>query len=155
MRGKPAPKRAIAADSRYQRVDVAKFINYIMEQGKKATAQKIVYATFDKIAEKTKKNPIEIFEEALKNVSPVVEVRSRRVGGGNYQIPVPVRVERRQMLSFRWLIGAARNGKGRPMHVKLAQEIMAAAEGEGAAIKKKQDIHRMAESNRAFAHFAR
>ncbi|MFA5953960.1 MAG: 30S ribosomal protein S7 [Patescibacteria group bacterium] len=155
MRGKQAPKRTIAPDPKFQRVDIAKFINYIMGRGKKAAAQKIVYGMFDIVAAKTKKNPTEVFDEAIKNVAPVVEVRSRRVGGGNYQIPVPVRVERRQMLAYRWIIEAARNGKGRPMQQKLAHEIMSAAEGEGAAIKKKLDIHRMAESNRAFSHFAR
>jgi len=155
MRGKKATRRPIATDPKYHRVDVAKFINCVMERGKKSVAQTIVYRALDIIAEKTKKDAVVVFEEAIKNVSPVVEVRSRRVGGGNYQIPVPVRVERRQMLSFRWIIDAAKSSKGRPMQQKLAAEIMSAANNEGSAIKKKQDIHRMAESNRAFSHFAR
>lgn len=155
MRGKRSTRRAIAPDQKYRSVEVAKFINYVMERGKKTVAQKIVYGTFDMIAEKTKLNPMEVFETAIKNVSPVVEVRSRRVGGANYQIPVPVRPERRMMLAYRWIIEAAAAAKGRPMKEKLATEIMAAANNEGSAMKKKQDVHRMAEANRAFAHFAR
>jgi len=155
MRGKKAPKRTITPDPRYNSPVVAKFINYIMSGGKKSTAQKIVYGAFDIIGEKTKKPPLSIFEEAMKNLAPTLEVRSRRVGGANYQIPVPVRTERRLTLSLRWLITAARTKKGRPMTEKLASEIMAAAKEEGEAIKKKQDVQRMAESNRAFAHFAR
>ena len=155
MRGKQAPKRTTEPDPKFHRADVAKFINCVMERGKKTVAQKIVYGMLEIVATKTQKDPVAIFEEAVRNVSPVVEVRSKRVGGGNYQIPVPVRAERRQMLAFRWLIAAANNGKGRPMAQKLAGEVMAAANNEGAAIKKKLDIHRMAESNRAFSHFAR
>lgn len=155
MRGKQAPKRSIDPDPKFHRVDLAKFINNVMERGKKTVAQKIVYGMLDIVAEKTKKDPISVFEEAVRNVAPVVEVRSKRVGGGNYQIPIPVRVERRQMLAFRWLIDAAQRGKGRPMAQKLAAEFIAASNNEGAAIKKKLDIHRMAESNRAFSHFAR
>jgi small subunit ribosomal protein S7 len=155
MRGKRAPRRQIAPDPRYQSVDVAKFVNYVMERGKKIAAQKIVYGMLEAVGEQTKQNPLEVFEAAVKNVSPVVEVRSRRVGGANYQIPIPVRSERRLMLAYRWLIEAARSAKGRPMRQKLAAEVLAAANNEGAAIKKKQDVHRMAEANRAFAHFAR
>lgn len=155
MRGKQAPKRPVAPDPKFNRVDIAKFINYIMERGKKSVAQKVVYGMFDIIAEKTKKDPLVVFEEAIKNVAPAIEVRSRRVGGSNYQIPTPVRSERRQMLAYRWIIAAAAAGKGRPMAQKLAYEVMAAAQGEGGAMKKKLDVQRMAESNRAFAHFAR
>lgn len=155
MRGKKAPKRQIAPDPKYHSVEIAKLVNCVMERGKKTIAQKIVYGMMEIVAEKTKKDAIEVFEEALKNVQPVVEVKSRRVGGANYQIPIPVRPERRLMLAYRWLIDAAKSGKGRPMMEKLATEIMAAANNEGAAIKKKQDVHRMAEANRAFAHFAR
>lgn len=155
MRGKAAPKRKMIPDEKYNSPELGKFINYVMERGKKTIAQKIVYGMLDIIAEKTKRNPMEVFEEAVKNVSPVVEVRSRRVGGSNYQIPVPVRPERRMMLSYRWIIDAAAAGKGRPMKEKLATELMNAANNEGSAIKKKQDVHRMAEANRAFAHFAR
>ena len=155
MRGKSAPRRRMIPDPKFNNPELGKFINYIMERGKKTIAQKIVYQMLDIVADKTKKNPLEVFEEAVRNVSPVVEVRSRRVGGANYQIPVPVRPERRLMLSYRWIIEAAASGKGRPMHEKLAAEIMNAANNEGAAMKKKQDVHRMAEANRAFAHFAR
>ncbi|OGL67973.1 30S ribosomal protein S7 [Candidatus Uhrbacteria bacterium RIFCSPLOWO2_12_FULL_46_10] len=155
MRGKRAVKRAIQPDQKYRSTDLAKFINYVMERGKKTVAQKVVYGMLDIVAEKTKLNPLEVFETAIKNVSPVVEVRSRRVGGANYQIPVPVRPERRMMLSYRWIIEAAAGAKGRPMKEKLAAEILSAANNEGAAIKKKMDVHRMAEANRAFAHFAR
>jgi small subunit ribosomal protein S7 len=155
MRGKPAPKRNILPDPKYARVDIAKFINYIMSGGKKTTAQKVVYGAFDLIAEKTKKDPLEIFDEAMKNVSPVLEVKSKRVGGANYQIPLQVRAERRTQLAFRWIVNAARTVKGKPMAVRLANELMAAAENGGDAVKKKQDVQRMAEANRAFAHFAR
>ncbi len=155
MRGKPAPKRKIASDPKYHNIIVAKFINTIMRNGKKTTAQKVLYTAFDRIAEKTKGDPVVFFDNALKNVTPIVEVKSRRIGGSNYQIPTPVRIERRQALAFRWLIAAAKGGKGRPMAEKLADELMAAAKNEGAAVKKREDVHRMAEANRAFAHFAR
>lgn len=155
MRGKQAPKRDIQGDPKYGRPDVAKFINYIMKGGKKTTAQKIVYQAFDRISEKTKKDPIEIFDAAMKNVGPLLEVKSKRVGGANYQIPMQVRAERRIQLAYRWMLTAARSVKGKPMAERLANEIMAAAEGMGEAVKKKQDVQRMAEANRAFAHFAR
>lgn len=155
MRGKQAPKRKIAADPKYQSIIVAKFINAVMRRGKKATAQKVVYKALERVVEKTKGEALPLFETAIKNIAPVVEVRSKRIGGSNYQVPIPVRVERRQALAFRWLIGAARGGKGRPMHEKLADEIVGATKNEGAAIKKREDVHRMAEANRAFAHFAR
>lgn len=147
--------REITPDPRYGSEKIAKFTNYIMERGKKSVAQSIVYGAFDIIAEKTKKEPLEVFEAALKEITPALEVRSRRVGGANYQVPMPVRGNRKQALAFRWLIAAAKSKKGRPMAQKLANEIMAAAEGEGDAVRKKTDVHRMAESNRAFAHFAR
>lgn len=155
MRGKQAPKRKIAPDPKYHNALVAKFINTIMRRGKKATAQKVVYRAFERVQEKTKNDPVTAFDTAIKNIAPVVEVKSRRIGGSNYQVPIPVRVERRQALAFRWIIGAAKSGKGRPMHEKLADEIIAAAKNEGAAVKKREDVHRMAEANRAFAHFAR
>ncbi len=154
MRGKRATKRIILPDPRYQSTVVAKFINYIMERGKKSVARKIVYQSFDVVAEKTKKDPRDVFEQAIKNVGPMVEVRSRRVGGANYQIPVEVRTDRRQALAFRWIIDAAYHKKGRPMYLKLADEFIAAADNQGDAIKKKEDVLRMAEANRAFAHFA-
>ena len=155
MRGKKASRRKLIPDPKYSNPELGKFINYVMERGKKTVAQKIVYGMMAIVEEKTKKNPLEVFEEAVRNVAPVVEVRSRRVGGSNYQIPVPVRPERRMMLAYRWIIDAAASGKGRPMKEKLASEIINAANNEGLAMKKKADVHRMAEANRAFAHFAR
>lgn len=140
---------------KYDSVRVTKFINSIMESGKKETARKIIYGAFDVIKEKTKtENPVEVFENALKNVGPVMEVRSRRVGGANYQVPREVRPERRQALSFKWIIEAARNKKGVPMHMKIADELIAASNNEGEAVKKRENTHKMAEANKAFAHFA-
>ncbi len=155
MRGKQAPKRLIQPDPTYQNTVVAKFINYVMREGKKSIAQKVVYRAFEHIAERTKQPPLEVFDAALKNVMPLLEVRGRRIGGANYQIPVPVRGDRKYSLSFRWILQAARTKKGKPMHEKLAAELMAAAQREGDAVKKKNDVHKMAEANRAFAHFAR
>lgn len=155
MRGKQAPKRKILSDPKYASPVVAKFINNVMERGKKSTAQKIVYTAFDTLEAKAKKPAIEVFTEAIKNVSPLLEVKSKRVGGANYQIPIQVRAERRQQLAFRWILTAARSKKGKPMAEKLATELLAAAENQGDAVKKKQDVQRMAEANRAFAHFAR
>ena len=154
MRGKQAPKRGIKADPRFQRIDLAKLINKIMERGKKTTSQKIVYSAFDYISEKTKQDPLEIFDQATKNVTPALEVKSRRVGGANYQIPVPVAGGRRLALAYRWIIAAAQGRKGKPMSQKLAEELLSAAKGEGDAVKKREDTHRMAEANKAFAHFA-
>lgn len=125
-----------------------------MWSGKKETARKIVYGALAIVAEKTKTDAMEVFELAIKNTSPLIEVRSRRIGGANYQVPREVRPERRQALSYRWIINAARGGKGRPMEEKLADEIINASKGEGAAVKKREDTHKMAESNKAFAHFA-
>ena len=155
MRGKQAIKRKIEGDIRYNDVDVAKFINYIMKGGKKSVAQSIIYGAFDIIKETTKQDPRHVFNKALKKISPLLEVRGKRIGGANYQIPYQVRGERRFTLGSRWLIEAAKSRKGKPMKIKLADEIIAAAQGEGAAIKKKETVHKMAESNRAFAHFAR
>ncbi len=155
MRGKQAPKRKILSDPKYSSQVVAKFINYVMERGKKSTAQKIVYASFATLEEKTKTPAMDVFNEALKNISPLLEVKSKRVGGANYQVPIQVRAERRQQLAFRWILNAARSKKGKPMAEKLANELLAASKNEGDAVKKKQDVQRMAEANRAFAHFAR
>lgn len=155
MRGKQAPRRKIGNDPKYANMAVAKFINYVMLDGKKTTAQKIVYGAFDKIQEKTKKEPVEVFETAIKNVSPLLEVKSKRVGGANYQIPLQVRAERRMQLAYRWILIAARAKKGKPMIDKLADELLLAADNQGEAVKKKMDVQRMAEANRAFAHFAR
>jgi len=126
-----------------------------MKDGKKNIAQEIVYKAFDLMGEKTKQSPVEVFDRALKNVTPTLEVKSKRVGGANYQVPMPVRGDRRYMLAYRWLLEAARSKKGRPMADKLADELVAASKNEGEAVKKKMDVQRMAEANRAFAHFAR
>ncbi len=155
MRGKQAPKRKIIADPKYNNLSVAKFTNYIMERGKKTVAQKIIYSAFDIIKEKTKKEGVQIFEQAIKKVGPTVEICGRRVGGANYQIPFPVREQRRFTLACRWIIVAAKKIKGKPMCAKLADVLMQSAKGEGPAIKKREDTHRMAEANKAFAHFAR
>ncbi|MBI4087624.1 MAG: 30S ribosomal protein S7 [Candidatus Liptonbacteria bacterium] len=155
MRKKRVYKKYHEPDMTYDRIDVGRFINYVMRDGKKSTAERIVYSAFDRVKELTKEEPAKVFEKALENVSPVLEVKSRRVGGANYQVPMEVRPERRFMLATRWIIGAARSRKGKGMAIKLAEEIVAASKNEGAAIKKKQDTHRMAEANRAFAHFAR
>lgn len=154
MRHKPAPKRSIVPDIRYNSVLVSRFINHIMHQGKKTTSQKIVYGAFDIIKEKTKKDPLETFELAVQNTSPLLEVKSRRIGGANYQVPREVRGERKVTLALRWIIDAARNKKGKPMAQKLAEELLMASKKEGAAIKKRDDTQRMAEANKAFAHFA-
>ncbi|MBP9864180.1 30S ribosomal protein S7 [Patescibacteria group bacterium] len=155
MRGKQAPKRQIGTDIKFASPVVAKLINYVMKDGKKSTAQRIVYQALDIIEEKTKTPAIDTFNTAVNNISPLLEVKSKRVGGANYQIPMQVRAERRTQLAFRWLLLAARSKKGKPMAEKLATEILAAAENQGDAVKKKQDVQRMAEANRAFAHFAR
>lgn len=155
MRGKRAPKRKILPDPKYKSVHVAKFVNYIMRRGKKTVAHGVVYGAFEMLREKTKQDPLEIFDQAIKNVSPVLEVKSRRVGGANYQIPIPVRGERKTALAYHWIIGAARHKKGKPMAEKLANELLDAYNNQGDAVKKKMDVHRMAEANRAFAHFAR
>ena len=155
MRGKQAKKRQVTPDPKYGNVQIAKFINYIMLDGKKSVAQRIVYDALDIIGDKTKQSPLDIFDLALKNVMPSLEVKSRRVGGANYQVPMPVRGDRRYVLAFRWIIAAARSKKGRPMAERLAGELLSASQEEGDAVKKKQDVQKMAEANRAFAHFAR
>ena len=155
MRGKQAPVRKLIGDRKYGNPLVTKLINYVMLDGKKVTAERIVYGAFD-IAEKNLKRPaMDIFEDVMKNVVPAVEVRSRRVGGANYQIPTPVKGNRRHALAFRWMLDAARGRKGKPIAERLAAEIIAAANNEGDAVKKRADVVRMAEANRAFAHFAR
>ncbi len=153
-RQKKIKRRELLPDLVYDNVDVAKFINYIMRKGKKTIARKIVYGAFNIVKEKTKKEPLEIFEQALKNTSPVLEVKPRRVGGATYQIPVEVRGNRKLALAMRWIIQAAKSKKGKPMKEKLAEEIMSAASNTGWAVKKKEDTHKMAEANRAFAHFS-
>jgi len=147
-------KRETLPDFVYNDPKVAKFINKVMKKGKKSIAQRIVYRALDILKEKTKKEPLEVFEKALENASPVLEVRPRRIGGATYQVPIEVRGERRLALAIRWIIQAARNKKGKPMEEKLAEELMSAANNTGFAVKKREDTHRMAEANRAFAHFA-
>lgn len=155
MRGKQAVKRVINPDPKYGNVSLAKFINHVMCDGKKSVAQSVVYDCLDVIKEKTDKSPIDVFEQAIKQVSPNLEVKSRRVGGSNYQIPMPVRGTRKFALASRWILAATRAKKGASMATRLANELIAASNNEGDAIKKKDDVQRMAESNRAFAHFAR
>ena len=155
MRRKINNRNIVKPDFIYNSQKLEKFINYIMWNGKKETARKVMYKTFDIIKEKTgNPNPLEIFDLAMKNAGPLTEVRSKRIGGANYQVPREVRPERRLALAMRWIRDAARKGKGRPMHLKLADELIAASKNEGAAIKKKEDTHKMAEANKAFAHFA-
>ncbi|NCU43198.1 30S ribosomal protein S7 [Candidatus Falkowbacteria bacterium] len=155
MRGKPAPKRDIQGDVKYNDVTIAKFINYVMEDGKKSRAEKIVYDSFELIKEKTKQDPRHVFNKAIKKVSPLVEVRGKRVGGANYQVPFQVRGERRYYLGCNWLIKAAQDRRGRSMAEKLAAEVVDASNGEGAAVRKRESVHKMAEANKAFAHFSR
>jgi len=155
MRGKQAVKRKISPDPKYQSTTIAKFTNYLMKGGKKSIATKILYQSFDYLQEKTKKDPLETFEQAIKNTAPFIETRSRRVGGANYQIPTPTNEKRRFILASRSIISAARQRKGKAMAEKLALEILDAAENQGNAIKKKEDVRRMAEANKAFAHFAK
>jgi small subunit ribosomal protein S7 len=154
MRSKVTNRNIPKPDVVHGSVRIEKFINSIMWDGKKETARKIVYGAFDIIKEKTNEEAIEVFERALKNASPLTEVRSRRVGGANYQVPREVRPERRQALAMRWIISAARGKKGVAMMEKLAGEIIAASNNEGAAVTKRDNTHKMAEANKAFAHFA-
>jgi len=151
MRRKTAEKRHAIEDPIYKDVLVSKFVNAVMKSGKKNVARKLVYNAFDVIAERTEEEGIEIFRQAVNNVAPLVEVRSRRVGGATYQVPIEVRPERRTALAFRWLIQYATVRNDKSMANRLASELMAAAKGEGGAIKKKDDTHRMAEANKAFA----
>jgi small subunit ribosomal protein S7 len=148
-------KHEVVSDSVYNSVKLSRFINYVMVDGKKDVARKVVYGAFEKIKEITKNpNPLEVFDIALKNASPSVEVRSRRVGGANYQVPREVRAERRIILAMRWIVSAARDRKGISISQALAEELINAYNNEGSAVKKKEDTHKMAESNKAFAHFA-
>lgn len=148
-------KKEHEPDHKYGRIDVARFINYLMKDGKKTTAEKVFYDALEEIKKKTKKDPMKVFEDAITNASPYVEVVSRRVGGANYQIPREVRAERKFYLACNWIISAARSKKGSSMANRLAEELIAAYNNEGATIKKRQDTHRMAEANRAFASFLR
>ncbi len=154
MRRKRKFQREIEPDSKYSNATVAKFINYVMKDGKKSTAQGVVYRTFDLIEKKHQQDPLVIFDTAIKNVGPALEIKSRRIGGATYQVPREVRGDRKLALAFRWILLAARGKKGKPMHEKLAEELILATKNEGSAIKKKLDTHRMAEANKAFAHFS-
>ncbi len=154
MRRKRNVKRDISGDVKYGNVLVEKLINYVMKEGKKSIARSIVYQAFDILEKEAKKPAIEVFEEAMRNIQPVVEVKSRRIGGANYQVPREVRGERRVALAYRWLLDGARKKTGKPMAVKLAEELILATKNEGNAVKKKMDTHRMAEANKAFAHFS-
>lgn len=152
---RPITKRHTPApDTRFGSAKVSQFINYVMYDGEKSVAKAVVYKALETIKSKEKtEDPVSILETALKNVGPSVEVRSRRVGGANYQVPREVRPERRNALAMRWLLEAARSRHGTPMYVRLAEELIAASKNEGTAIKKREDVHKMAEANRAFAHF--
>ena len=153
MRKRQATKRDVLADAVYNSKLVTKLINQVMKDGKKGTAQKIVYQSFEIIKEKTGNDPMEIFMQAMDNIKPALEVKSRRVGGANYQVPVEVKPERAQALAFRWLINYARLRNGHSMAENLANEIIDASNGVGASVKKKDDTHKMAEANKAFAHY--
>ena len=155
MRGKQAPKRDLLPDPRYNNISVSRLINYIMQNGKKTVAEKIVYDCFDNIEKTMKKNGLEVFEQAIKNVAPQIEVRSKRIGGGNYQVPVEVRSSRRESLAFRWILNAVHAKKGKKTALKLSDELIEAYNNRGEAIKKKEDVYKMAQANRAFAHFVR
>ncbi|MEI6498785.1 MAG: 30S ribosomal protein S7 [bacterium] len=155
-RGNAKIKRnPLSPDSKYDSLQISQFINYIMLNGKKTIAERIVHTALEAAAEKMSVPAVDLFQQVLKNVGPILEVKSRRIGGANYQVPMEVSKERKNTLALRWIIIAARNGKGRPMAEKLASELVSAYNGEGAAMKKKDETHRMAEANKAFAHFAR
>ncbi|MCP6720370.1 MAG: 30S ribosomal protein S7 [Patescibacteria group bacterium] len=148
-------KKEHKPDYLHGRIDMGRFINYLMEKGKKTIAEKALYGALEEVGKKTKEDPVEVFEKAIQNASPILEVRSRRVGGANYQIPQEVDPNRQFFLATHWIIDAARKRKGKPISEKLAEEIVSASKNEGAAVKRKQDTHRMAEANRAFASFLR
>ena len=153
MRKRRAIKRDVLPDSVYNSKVVTKLINQIMQDGKKGTAQKILYEAFDIVEKKTGKPALEVYQSALENIKPMLEVKSRRVGGSNYQVPIEVSEERSQTLALRWLVNYAKNRNGKGMAINLANEIMDAANGTGGAVKKREDTHKMAEANKAFAHY--
>ena len=148
-----APRRIFYPEAKYKSLVLAKFINFVMYDGKKTVAEKIIYSALDKIKEKTKADPIKVFNDAINNIRPNLEVRSRRVGGATYQVPVEVKAKRSQTLALRWLLDATRKRKNKTMSDKLLNELMDASQKKGSAIKKREDTHKMAESNKAFAHF--
>ncbi len=153
MRKKRAEKREVLADPIYNSKVVTKLINRIMLDGKKGTAQKLLYDAFEMVKDKTGKDPMEVFNQAFENIKPALEIRSRRIGGGNYQVPVEVRPERQQALALRWLVQYAKSRSGKGMAENLANEIIDASEGTGGAVKKREDTHKMAEANKAYAHY--
>jgi small subunit ribosomal protein S7 len=152
-RRRRAEKRKITPDPKYKNVELSQFINKVMLNGKKTTSQRIVYTALDQASEEARRPGIEIFEMAIRNTMPMVEVRSRRVGGATYQVPTDVRPERRLALAMRWIVTAARARSGRPMAERLSAELLEASRGQGAAVKRREDLYRMAEANRAFAHY--
>lgn len=152
MRRRRAEVREVSPDPVYQDILVAKLINRIMWDGKKSVAQQVVYDALEYVREKSGKDPLEVFQKAVDNVRPILEVRPRRVGGATYQVPVEVQEPRKTSLALRWMVMAARSKKGKPMSIKLGEEILASYQGTGASVKKKEDVHKMAEANRAFAH---
>lgn len=152
-RRRRAEKRVILPDQRYRNIELARFINKVMMRGKRTVAQRIVYQAFDLLEKETHHDALEVFQQAMRNASPALQVKPRRVGGATYQVPVEVRPERREALAMRWLIGSARARVGRPMADRLYQELLDASRGQGAAVKRKEDLHRMAEANRAFVHY--
>lgn len=154
MRKATPEKKQPSPDIRYNNPVIGKFINYVMHEGKKSIARAVVYDAFNIVAEKTKKDPVTVFDEAIKNSAPTTEVKSRRVGGANYQVPTAVRSDRRMFLAMNWIIRAARAKTGSTMAKRLAEEVIAAANNEGIAVKRKEDMHRMAQANKAFAHFS-
>ncbi|QEA38057.1 30S ribosomal protein S7 [Pistricoccus aurantiacus] len=152
-RRRVAAKREILPDPKFGSERLAKFMNHLMVSGKKSVAERIVYGALDRVTERSKEEPLEVFDKALEAIQPMVEVKSRRVGGATYQVPVEVRPSRRQALAMRWLVDAARNRGEKTMVQRLAGEMLDAAEGKGAAVKKREDVHRMAEANKAFSHY--
>jgi small subunit ribosomal protein S7 len=152
-RRRRAEKRKITPDPKYGNVELARFINRVMLSGKKTTAQRIVYSALERVESEARRPALEVFEQAIRNTMPMLQVKARRVGGATYQVPVEVRPERRLTLAMRWLIVAARAKSGRPMSERLAAELMEASRGQGTAVKRREDLHRMAEANRAFAHY--
>ena len=154
-RRRRAERRVIAPDPQFNNEELARFINHVMQRGKKTIAQRIIYQSFDIIKEQSSREPLEIFQQAMRNATPLVEVRPKRVGGATYQVPTELRKDRSEALAMRWLIRGARGRKGVPMRSGLAQELMEASRGEGSAVRRREELHRMAEANRAFVHYRR
>ena len=154
-RRRRAERRVVPPDPVFNNVELARFINSVMQKGKKTTAQRIIYNAFDIIKEQANREPLEVFQQALRNATPMVEVRPKRVGGATYQVPQELRPVRSEALAIRWLIRGARSRKGKPMRQGLAEELMEASRGEGTAVRRKEELHRMAEANRAFVHYRR